>query len=109
MIELHILIALFAVHFIADFFVQTEHQALNKSKNMWPLVRHCITYGLCFLPFGAVFAILTGMLHIVVDYATSRMTSKLWAKGETRKFFQVIGLDQFLHAISLVTVYVILQ
>ncbi len=109
MISLTTLLALFAVHFIADFFVQTEHQALNKSKNIWPLARHCITYAICFLPFGIVFAILTGMMHMVVDYATSKMTSSLWAKGETRKFFQVIGLDQFLHAASLVTMYVILN
>ncbi|AFN37477.1 hypothetical protein pp2_244 [Vibrio phage phi-pp2] len=109
MISLGTLIALFAVHFIADFFVQTEHQAMNKSKDIWPLARHCLTYALCFLPFGIMFAIVTGILHMVVDYMTSRMTSSLWAKGETRKFFQVIGFDQFLHAVSLVTMYVILN
>lgn len=109
MIDVNIVLALFAVHFIADFFIQTEHQAMNKSKSIWPLTRHCITYGLCFLPFGVVFAFMTGLLHIVVDYATSRMTASLWAKGETRRFFQVIGFDQFLHAISLVGVYYILN
>ncbi|AGN30304.1 hypothetical protein VPFG_00305 [Vibrio phage nt-1] len=109
MISLTTLIALFTVHFIADFFVQTEHQAMNKSKSILPLARHCFTYALCFLPFGIVFAILTGILHMVVDYCTSKMTSSLWAKGETRKFFQVIGFDQFLHAISLVAMYVALN
>ncbi len=107
MITLTTLFWLFAVHFVADFFVQTEHQALNKSSNFEALARHCATYTICFLPFGFTFAIATGILHIIVDYNTAKWTSQLWAKGETRKFFQVVGFDQFLHAISLVFAYVL--
>ncbi|AUR85986.1 TMhelix containing protein [Vibrio phage 1.081.O._10N.286.52.C2] len=108
MISLWIILALLVTHFIADFFIQTEHQALNKSKNLEPLARHCATYAICFLPFGFTFAVITGLLHGLVDYNTSRMAGKYWQAGESRKFFQVIGFDQLLHGVCLVSLYFIL-
>ncbi|CAL9970061.1 membrane protein [Vibrio phage D479] len=101
------LILIFAIHYVADFWFQTEHQALNKSKSIWPLARHCATYALPFVIFGIDFAIFTGVMHFVTDFVTSRVSAYYWKRGETRRFFQVIGYDQLIHTISLLVAYVL--
>lgn len=41
--------------------------------------------------------------HLAVDYVTSRITSRLWAKGDMHNFFVMIGFDQLLHYALLFT------
>ncbi len=35
-------------HLVGDYFFQTNYQAVNKNKNSWAAVKHCLTYTLCF-------------------------------------------------------------
>lgn len=115
------------VHWFADFVLQTHWQAINKSKNNLALTQHVTTYSICWLlpmallfwygPFnliGAIclsfaFAFYTFGFHWVTDYFTSRLNSKLWAKGDTHNFFVSIGFDQFLHHAQLFGTYILLK
>jgi hypothetical protein len=47
--------------------------------------------------FGPFYAILNGLLHFVVDFATSKVNAYLWAKNQRHWFFTNIGLDQSIH------------
>lgn len=93
------------IHFIADFILQTDWMARNKSKRNIPLIVHCIVYTIPFLYFGWVFALVNGTAHFVTDYVTSRASSRLWAKKEVHWFFVVVGFDQAIHMTTLILTY----
>jgi len=115
------------VHFVADFMVQTDWQAKNKSTSNVALTQHVSTYSLCWLlpiailfwggPFNIIGGLLLSILfmgitfscHWVTDYITSRINSKLWAQGDTHNFFVSVGFDQVLHYLQLFGVYYILK
>ena len=104
-------IALLATHWVADFVLQTHWQATNKSKNNFALVQHVATYTailtiasiILFGLIGILFAVVNGVLHFGTDYITSRWSSKLYAKQDWHNFFVVIGLDQYIHQLTLAT------
>lgn len=119
-------LALLAVHFVADFLLQTDKMALRKSSSLKWLTIHVSTYSLCFLFWGIKFALLTFILHWLTDFLTSRATSKLWfftpvgvhfnagglrhelyapVGGNRHWFFVMIGLDQLIHFLSLGVAY----
>lgn len=123
MISLIEIFTIIFVHWVADFVFQTHWQAINKSKNNLALTMHVSTYAVSWLlpmsvlfyvgPYDAIgclfaglfFAMLTFMFHWVTDYFTSRLNSKLWAKGDTHNFFVSVGFDQVLHYIQLFLTY----
>ena len=96
---------------------QTQKMSMNKSKNNYWLTMHVFFYTLItasawmvyfaldfiYIPFLAVFLIFA--LHWITDYITSRITSKLYAKGDYHNFFVVIGFDCFLHYCQLFLIY----
>lgn len=94
-------------HWIADFVCQTHWQASNKSKNWNALARHVAVYTtivgfagsmtLQSLDRCAIFIAVTFVAHFATDAITSRITSRLYAKGDWHNFFAVIGFDQLLH------------
>lgn len=115
------------VHWFADFVLQTHWQATNKSKNNRALTYHVATYSLCWLLpigvlfyigpfnliggiiFGLMFSCITFICHWITDYFTSRLNSKLWAKGDVHNFFVSVGFDQVLHYVQLFTTYYLIK
>lgn len=123
------------IHFIADFIMQDEKWALNKSKNWNDLLFHTFTYSfLWWIPVmmialslqtsnelisetmskGALFILITFICHTITDYFTSRIVSKKFAEGKYGSpipnfgAFTLIGLDQVLHYIQLFSTYYLL-
>lgn len=101
---LYILLA----HWIADFVLQSDNDAKNKSKNWANLLNHTAIYSLFMT--GAimilypilvtkllVFYLIMLTSHTLIDAITSRINSKLWAQGKVHNFFVSIGFDQWLH------------
>lgn len=105
------------IHWIADFVLQTDWQAQNKSKSNFALLSHTSNYSLVWLlpmclVFGVMkegettewifwssiyFGMITFVVHTVTDYFTSRLNSKLWSAGKVHYFFVSVGFDQVLH------------
>ncbi|MFI5422787.1 MAG: DUF3307 domain-containing protein [Nitrososphaerales archaeon] len=105
-----VFLTILATHWFADFVCQTDWQAQNKSKSLVALGRHVGVYTLiltavCLVAFriqGVVeYALLNGALHFATDFCTSRISSKLYAKGDVHNFFVVVGLDQLIHQATL--------
>lgn len=116
------------IHWIADFVVQSDEQAKGKSKNWKHLLGHTVTYSGVWLVIGFtiltdwfndwsiavsnsiwMFVLITFVLHTITDYFTSRLNSKLWAKGDVHNFFVSVGFDQVLHYIQLFLTYQLLK
>ena len=85
------------IHFIADFILQSDKIAINKSKNIKYLFYHCFVYSIPMLLFGWKFAIINGVAHFLVDFITSKITFYLWNINQRHWFFTTIGLDQAIH------------
>ena len=52
----------------------------KSSSNKW-LLLHVAVYTIPFLMFGWLFALVNGIAHLIVDYFTSRITTKLHKKA----------------------------
>lgn len=89
------------IHFVADFFLQSDWMALNKSKSFFALSIHCWVYSVCFLWAGAEFFTWCYVTHAVTDALTSRLTTRLWLAKQRHWFFVVIGADQLIHYVTL--------
>lgn len=116
MIPLFIIIALLINHWIADFIFQTHWMAVNKSRNIWALLAHVATYTVVlttltspfFFPNFLLWALTNGVIHGMIDFVTSRITSYLWKRQDVHHFFVAIGLDQLLHYVTLFVSYLLL-
>jgi hypothetical protein len=107
MIELFLksITILLILHWLADFILQSNWQAQNKSSNNYALLAHVSTYTLVLCVIDMKFALFNGLTHLVVDYITSRISKKLWLEKEVHYFFVIIGLDQLIHTIILMWSY----
>lgn len=104
-------LVLLAAHWAADFVLQTDWQAQNKSKSVVALASHVFTYtlamfGACIIWFGMStmlvwFMVINALLHFITDYFTSRRTALLWKRQERHNFFAMVGFDQLIHQITL--------
>lgn len=109
------------LHWLADFVFQTDWMALNKSKSRAALGAHVGVYSLVIL-IGMVlacpwthwsfFAILglvavNAACHYATDGITSKISGHLFKQAQggnaeaRRKFWWVIGFDQFIHVATL--------
>lgn len=114
----NILLLMFT-HWVADFVLQTQEMAVNKSKSGAYLMLHTTVYSLFFFCILALcnlyaiidvllFSLFTWLFHTITDYLTSKWTSYLYSKEKyygLNGFFTVIGLDQFLHTVQLLLCY----
>ena len=98
---------LLLVHYVADFLLQNDWMAVNKSKHWGALTLHVAVYSLVFtLLLGWQFGLITFVTHFVTDAITSRWTRSLYYPVFKRHwFFCVIGLDQLIHAYTLSYTY----
>ena len=108
MVSVDNLILAFSIHYVADFLVQTQWQAENKSKNMTALVRHVASYSLCFAPFmyimpqnGVQFFLANALFHFMTDFITSKASSSAYKEGNMKAFWGVIGFDQLIHHVTI--------
>ena len=110
------------IHWIADFVMQSDYQAKNKSKSNKALTAHILTYsgvwllamfGLFFITGNiymlVLFPLITFVAHWITDYFTSRLNTKLWSEGKVHWFFVSIGFDQILHYVQLFLTYYLLS
>src|SRR6478752_112267 len=106
-----LILTLLTIHWLADFVLQTDWQAQNKSKRWDALTLHVCTY---IVPFAAwalwaygntpavlQFLALSFVLHFITDALTSRVNSRLWAAKQVHYFFVSVGFDQLIHFYSL--------
>ena len=117
---LTIIIYILFIHFIADFLFQNSWMAKNKSSNNFPLFVHVLLYSFILLipsffifkspELAWYFAIINGILHYCVDYITSKLSSYMYKTNQMGtnylpniSFWSVIGFDQFLHSIMLLS------
>ncbi len=105
--ELTPLILIVLLHWLSDFFLQSDDMAQNKStSNMW-LSIHIGVYMIPFwVFFGFQYALLNGALHWVTDWFSSRGAKHFWEKGDIHNFFVVVGADQAVHFLCLILTYV---
>jgi hypothetical protein len=108
-------VALLAVHWLADFVLQSNWMSVNKSKRLDALSLHAVTYtgallvgsglvlGLRQIELLVLFVGANGFLHFATDFVTSRITSRLWCQQREHDFFVMVGLDQLVHQVTLAT------
>lgn len=99
------LAVIFFVHWFADFICQTDKIATNKSKSIKYLGLHILIYTSIMMIFGWKFAIANGIIHFVIDYYSSKITTYFYLKEDRHNFFVTIGFDQWLHHITLMATY----
>ena len=113
-----IILIIFVVHFLADFVFQSSKMATGKSKSLKWLSIHVGVYGLVSLISAFIVGVylenlLLGFawwainigLHFIIDFITSKITSRLWEEKKMRQFFVMIGFDQLLHNLCLMSTY----
>jgi len=103
------IVILLFVHWIGDYVLQTNEMAANKANGVRWLSIHVAVYAAVLLCFGLVFfrlptafyfVLANAGFHWVTDFLTSRTASKY--KNQPRIYFPIIGLDQFIHAATLI-------
>lgn len=108
------LFALTFAHLIGDFFMQSNKMATEKSSNNIVLLRHVLIY---ILPFGVivpfsltfvgavVFLVVNVALHYMTDWVSSRVAANYFKQDKRHEFFITIGIDQFVHIMTLATTF----
>jgi hypothetical protein len=90
-------------HFVADFLLQTDKMALNKSKSNYWLTM--VVFEAQNWLLAAKWLGINACLHWLTDFNTSRLTSILWQRGQRHWFFVAIGFDQVVHYACLMGTY----
>lgn len=103
-------------HWVGDFAFQTSPMALNKSRSLKWLTIHVSVYSvqifigsLMFLELyvALIYSGINFLFHFITDFITSKWASK--NKENLRRYFVIIGLDQFIHIFTLVWTYEVLK
>lgn len=100
-------LSLIIMHFIFDWWLQTNNQAMNKSSDNLVLTHHVLIYfiGLWlwaeFFEVSHWWIILNGVMHWITDWLTSRGNVYLYKKYNRSGLFKGIAFDQMIHFITL--------
>lgn len=107
-----LILLLFSKHFLVDFPLQTKFQYSNKGTYGHPGgILHASLHGLgtfiCiywYAPIAAIYLALADMfVHYHIDWAKMKLNSKLgWSPTTHGQFWWLLGLDQYLHAVTYV-------
>jgi hypothetical protein len=107
---LWLVLALFAKHFVVDFPLQHRYQYSNKGIYLHPggLLHaglHGIGTWICFAwyaPMAAAWlACADAVIHYHIDWAKTNLNAKMgWVPNTHDQFWWLLGLDQFLHALT---------
>jgi hypothetical protein len=107
-----LILLLFSKHFLVDFPLQTKFQYSNKGTYGHPGgILHASLHGLgtfiCiywYAPVAAIYLALADMfVHYHIDWAKMKLNSKLgWSPTTHEQFWWLLGLDQYLHAVTYV-------
>ena len=110
--SLILILLLFSKHFLIDFPLQTKFQYSNKGTYGHPGgILHASLHGIgtyiCifwFAPVAAIYLALADMfVHYHIDWAKMNLNSKLgWSPTTHEQFWWLLGLDQYLHAVTYV-------
>jgi hypothetical protein len=110
--EILLIVALlFTKHLIVDFFLQTKFQWSNKGTyghlgGVLHASLHAIGTLLVFVffvspPMAVLVACLDGVIHYHVDWLKMNLNAKMgWGANTHEQFWWLLGLDQYLHAIT---------
>ena len=112
-----LLLALFTKHFVVDFPLQWEYQWRNKGRYGHPggLIHaglHGIGTYLCFIfccywigiDLAVFFAVCDAVIHYHIDWAKMKVNARFgWQPESSAKFWWLLGLDQYLHALTYIT------
>lgn len=109
------------VHWFSDFVLQTRHMATRKSEDNYYLWLHVSIYSVSTIFFWFLLLLFTSTdinfidmfisfvlifsTHWVTDYFTSRLSSRFYKKEDYYNFFNVIGIDQWLHYLTLFLIF----
>lgn len=123
------MLLLFTLHLIADFFLQSRRIANSKSSDPYALLEHIGIIFIVFLPFTSMqFNLLNCAIHALIDwniwkfykyYVVTKMglngktendpevveLKKTWKFWEDSAFYSTIGIDQYLHMVTLYLLY----
>ncbi len=104
-----ILFLLFTKHFVIDFPLQKPYQWMNKGTYGHPGgLLHSGLHGLgtllcliMFTPYALGLAVLDFAVHYHIDWAKMNLNSKMgWGANTHEEFWWLLGLDQYLHALT---------
>jgi len=119
MIEYKVLISFLLIHWLADFALQTHHQASTKWTNTDSLVKHVGTYSLVWfwaswffldsLLLAVFFSGITLLAHGVTDLITSKLAHDRFEEEDYHNGFVIVGADQILHYVQLLLTYELLR
>jgi len=107
--NLDYLLIIIWLHFFADFLFQYDRMAIEKGHNWKYLFFHGEIYTATFLLFNPIYAVVNGILHIVVDFATSKLITYFSTNNQRHWFFVTIGMDQAIHFTCLIMSFFILN
>ena len=100
---IYIFILLFTKHFVFDFILQTPYQYLNKGKYGHPggLLHSGLQAVATLAILGPWAALIDFVVHYHVDWAKVKINAKYgWKADNSEKFWWLLGLDQYLHALT---------
>lgn len=116
MLSFQEILLILLIHWLADFCLQTNEQATQKSTDPIQLGYHVCTYTIVWFlaaycisgswEKASLFAIATFGWHFCTDFVTSRIGKSFWEKKDLHNGFCIVGFDQILHYIQLFLAYI---